>query len=137
MHALAPSFADTFSFLGIPVDVTKVATLTCKRKRATVMNEYLIASIEIAQRTIQRFSEAGFEPAQNIERQLMWCWKKAAGEVEGPPPAELCMSFIMEQEFQKYGAYPMLAHHLRAIEAMVQLLEMSEDDVERYAALSA
>jgi hypothetical protein len=120
-----------------PFDVTAIAGLTCKRQRATAMNEYLIASIETAHRTIQRFAEAGFEPAQAIERQLNWCWKRANGEIDGPPPAALCMSYIMSQEFEKYGAYPMLAHHLRAIEAMIELLEMNADDVAKYAALSA
>ncbi len=101
------------------------------------MNAYLIVSIETAQRTIQRFADAGFEPALAIERQLAWCWKRASGEIEGSPPAPLCMSFIMEREFEKYGAYPMLAHHLRAIEAMFELLELREEDAARHAALSA
>lgn len=120
--------------LQMPFDVTSVARLTCKKQRAKVMNEYLLATIESAQRTIKRFSGAGYPPAQAIERQLNWCWKRANGTLDGPPPAPLCMCYLMEQEFQKYGTYPMLAHHLRAIEVMVDLLEPG---AEKHAALSA
>ncbi len=137
MHAFALSYRTGLISGPMPFDVTSIAGLTCKQQRATVMNDYLIASIETAQRTIQRFAEAGFEPAQAIERQLTWCWKRAHGDVDGPPPAALCMSYIMAQEFEKYGAYPMLAHHLRAIETMIDLLDMSVEDAAKYAALSA
>lgn len=137
MQSIAFAYPTRFISGELPFDVTSVVGLTCKRQRATAMNEYLTASIESAQRTIQRFAEAGFEPAQAIERQLNWCWKRAQGEVDGPPPATLCMSYIMSQEFEKYGAYPMLAHHLRAIETMIDLLDMNAEDAAKFAALSA
>jgi hypothetical protein len=98
------------------------------------MNEYLISSIEAAQRTIERFAASGFEPARTIERQLSWCWGCAAGFIKEPPPAPLCMSYLMEHQFTKYGAYPLLAHQLRAIEAQMQKTGMENEE---YAALAA
>ena len=98
------------------------------------MNEYLLSSIEAAQRTIERFAASGFGPAKTIKRQLNWCWSRAAGFTQEAPPAPLCMSYIMENEFSKYGTYPLLAHQLRAIEAQMDGLEM---DAEEYTALSA
>lgn len=98
------------------------------------MNEYLLSSIEAAQRTIERFAASGFEPAKTIERQLNWCWSRAAGFIQEPPPAALCMSFLMERAFAKYGAYPLLAHQLRTIESQMDSLDM---DLEDYASLAA
>lgn len=98
------------------------------------MNEYLISSIEAAQRTVERFAKAGFEPARTIERQLTWCWSRATGFIQEPPPAPLCMSYLMEHEFAKYGAYPLLAHQLRNIELQMSKIEMDADE---YAALAA
>ena len=40
----------------------------------------------------------------------------------------------MEHEFAKYGAYPLLAHQLRAIESQ---LEVAGFGAEEYAALAA
>lgn len=98
------------------------------------MNEYLLSSIEAAQRTIERFAASGFAPAKTIERQLNWCWGRAAGFIQEPPPAPLCMSYLMEHEFAKYGTYPLLAHQLRAIESQLDSLGMDADE---YTALSA
>lgn len=114
--------------------VTAVANLTCNPKRTSAMNEYLISSIEAAQRTVERFAASGFEPAKTIERQLNWCWGRAAGFIKEPPPAPLCMSYLMENEFVKYGAYPLLARQLRSIEAQMEETGMG---VEEYAALAA
>lgn len=98
------------------------------------MNEYLISSIEAAQRTIERFAASGFEPAKTIERQLNWCWGRATGFIKEAPPAPLCMSYLMESQFAKYGAYPLLAHQLRAIESQMEEAGMGG---EKYAALAA
>ncbi len=98
------------------------------------MNEYLISSIEAAQRTIERFAASGFEPARTIERQLNWCWGRAAGFIKEPPPAPLCMSYLMENQFSKYGAYPLLAHQLRSIEAQMEQTGLQHD---KYSALAA
>jgi hypothetical protein len=98
------------------------------------MNEYLISAIEAAQRTIERFAASGFEPAKAIERQLNWCWARATGFIQDPPPAPLCMSYLMDNEFSKYGAYPLLAHQLRAIESQ---MEMAGLGGEEYTALAA
>ncbi len=98
------------------------------------MNEYLISSIESAQRTIERFAASGFEPAKTIERQLNWCGGRAAGFIKEPPPAPLCMRYLMENEFTKYGAYPMLAHQLRAIEAQMDEAGLGNEE---YSALAA
>ena len=114
--------------------VTAVANLTCNPKRTSAMNEYLISSIESAQRTIERFAASGFEPAKTIERQLNWCWGRVAGFIKEPPPAPLCMIYLMEHEFAKYGAYPLLAHQLRAIESQ---MEDSGLGAEEYTALAA
>jgi len=98
------------------------------------MNEYLISSIEAAQRTIERFAASGFQPAKMIERQLNWCWSRASGFIKGPPPAPLCMSELVAHEFSKYGTYPLLAHQLRAIESQMQGAGLSGEE---YAALAA
>lgn len=83
------------------------------------MNEYLAQSIESAQRTLEHFAQAGFEPAIVIERQLMWCWKKAVGLTTEHLPAPLCLSYLAEDLFERYGDYPLLAHQLRSIEAQM------------------
>jgi hypothetical protein len=120
--------------IGVMNSVTHAANLTSNPKRTSVMNEYLISSIEAAQRTVERFAASGFEPAKTIERQLNWCWGRAAGFIKEPPPAPLCMSYLMENEFVKYGAYPLLARQLRSIEAQMEHTGMG---VEEYAALAA
>jgi hypothetical protein len=122
------------SKIAVMNSVTDVANLTCNPKRISAMNEYLISSIEAAQRTVERFAASGFEPAKTIERQLNWCWGRAAGFIKEPPPAPLCMSYLMEHEFVKYGAYPLLARQLRSIEAQMEETGMG---VEEYAALAA
>jgi hypothetical protein len=114
--------------------VTNSTNLTCNPQSPRAMNEYLISSIESAQRTIERFAASGFEPAKTIERQLSWCWGRVAGFIKDPPPAPLCMSYLMEHEFAKYGAYPLLAHQLRAIESQ---MEESGLGAEEYTALAA
>lgn len=98
------------------------------------MNHSLIQLIETAQRSIERFALAGFTPALGIQRQLLWCWNRATGESYEPLPAPLCMAYLMETGFEKYGAYPLLAHQLRTIER-----EMTSAEVElsEYAALAA
>jgi hypothetical protein len=108
--------------------------LTCNSETPSAMNEYLIASIESAQRTIERFAASGFEPAKAIERQLNWCWARATGFIQDPPPAPLCMSYLMEHDFAKYGTYPLLAHQLRAIESQMEETGMGG---EQYTALAA
>src|SRR4051794_3334583 len=114
--------------------VTSLAKLTCNPQNPGSMNEYLISSIEAAQRTIERFAASGFEPAKTIERQLNWCWGRVAGFIKGPPPAPLCMSYLVIDDFSKYGAYPLLAHQLRAIESQMQEAGLSGDE---YTALAA
>jgi hypothetical protein len=114
--------------------VTRPMKLTCNPETPSSMNEYLISSIESAQRTIERFAASGFEPAKTIERQLNWCWARATGFIQEPPPAPLCMSYLMEHDFAKYGTYPLLAHQLRAIEAQMEDAGMGG---ERYEALAA
>ncbi|MFZ4763658.1 MAG: hypothetical protein ACOYMN_01790 [Roseimicrobium sp.] len=91
------------------------------------MNQHLIASIEAAQRTVERFAKCGFGPAEAIERQLTWCWSRVAGFIQDPPPAPLRMSALAENEFAKYGAYPLLAHQLRTIELQITKLDAEPD----------
>ena len=98
------------------------------------MNEHLLSAIESARRTIRHFAASGIGPARTLERQLDWCWDRVNGLNEGPPPAPLCMSWLMEQAFERYGAYPLLAHQLRAIE---EGMGVPAFDQERYAALAA
>ena len=98
------------------------------------MNEQLLSDIESARRTVRCFAASGVSTAGTLERQLDWCWNRAAGLIQGPPPAPLCMSWLMEQAFERYGAYPLLAHQLRAIEEDLGVLT---DEEERLAALAA
>jgi hypothetical protein len=120
--------------LGVVNPVTNATNLTCNPQHPRAMNEYLISSIESAQRTIERFAASGFEPAKTIERQLNWCWGRVAGFIKEPPPAPLCMSYLMEHEFAKYGAYPLLAHQLHAIESQMEECGLG---AEEYSALAA
>ncbi len=83
------------------------------------MNEYLAQSIESAQRTLDHFAKAGFEPAQIIERQLMWCWKRAVGLTTENMPGPLSLTYFAKDLFEKYGDYPLLSHQLRSIEAQM------------------
>jgi hypothetical protein len=114
--------------------VTHAMNLTCNPETTRAMNEYLISSIESAQRTIERFAASGFEPAKAIERQLNWCWARATGFIQEPPPAPLCMSYLMENGFTRYGTYPLLAHQLRAIESQMDEAGLSGEEYEALAA---
>jgi len=101
------------------------------------MNHSLIRVIETAQRSIERFALAGFSPAQSIERQIIWCWSRATGESTEPLPAPLCMAYLMESGFEKFGAYPLLAQQLRCIESEMRIFEMEHAEHSEYAALAA
>ena len=98
------------------------------------MNLPLIKLIENTQRSMERFALSGFTPAQSIQRQLLWCWDQAMGVSYEPLPAPLCMSYLMESGFEKFGAYPLLAQQLRAIEAAMNEYEVENAE---YTALAA
>ncbi|CAN5713073.1 hypothetical protein BH11VER1_BH11VER1_26400 [soil metagenome] len=83
------------------------------------MNEYLAQSIESAQRTLVNFVQAGFGPARLIDRQLVWCWKRTVGLTNEELPGPLCLSYLAQDLFEKYGDYPLLAQQLRSIEAQM------------------
>lgn len=90
------------------------------------MNEYLAQSIESAQRTLEYFVQAGFGPARSIDRQLIWCWKRAVGLTTEDMPGHLCLSYLANDLFEKYGDYPLLAQQLRSIEAQMADLKMQK-----------
>ncbi len=98
------------------------------------MNEYLVPAIESALRTVRHFSDAGFQPARSVEDQLFWCWRRATGEILESPPVPLTMSVLVEQDFDSFGAYPLLAHLLGNIELQMEQFDMKSQE---YTALSA
>jgi hypothetical protein len=98
------------------------------------MNPELLSLIESAQRTINRFALNGFTPALTIRKQLSWCWHRVSQNSMEPLPAPLCMAYLMEHEFRKFGAYPLLAEQLRRIESSMDDLIM---DSYQYADLAA
>lgn len=98
------------------------------------MNEYLVPAIESALRTVRHFADAGFQPACTVEDQLLWCWRRATGEILESPPVPLTMSYLVEQEYETFGAYPLLAHLLGNIEMQMEQFDL---EAQEYAALSA
>ena len=80
------------------------------------MKSNLVPLIESSLRTVGRFASAGFEPARKVESQLRWCWLRLNGLAFDPPPAPLTMSWIVGEQFAKYGSDPVLASRLREIE---------------------
>lgn len=98
------------------------------------MNRALIHLIEQALSTVRHYAGFGFWPASSLEPQLMWCLRRANGEMMPSPPSPLDMASVVEREFADYGTYSLLAHQLRTIESSMERLEMESQE---YFALSA
>ena len=88
------------------------------------MKKNLVPLIESSLRTVGRFSAAGFEPARKVESQLRWCWLRLNDLAFDPPPAPLTMSWIVEEEFDKYGNDPVLVARLREIEVGINSMTL-------------
>lgn len=80
------------------------------------MKATLIPLIEASLRALRQLSASGFAPARTVESQLRWCWLRINGLAFDPPPSPLCMTWIVETEFGKYGGQPLLWAQLREIE---------------------
>jgi hypothetical protein len=90
------------------------------------MKTNLVPLIESSLRTVGRFAAAGFEPARGVVSQLRWCWLRLNGLAFDPPPAPLSMSWIVEQQFEKYGSDPVLVARLREIEEGINSLALAQ-----------
>jgi len=80
------------------------------------MKKTLVPLIEASLRALRQLSASGFMPARPVESQLRWCWLRLNDLAFDPPPSPLCMAWIVETEFGKYGNQPLLVSHLREIE---------------------
>lgn len=80
------------------------------------MKATLIPLINASLRALRQLSVSGFAPARTVESQLRWCWLRLNDLAFDPSPSPLCMTWIVETEFGKYGGQPLLVSNLREIE---------------------
>lgn len=88
------------------------------------MTATLLPVIETSLRALRQLSAQGFLPARTLESQLRWCWLRVNGLAFDPPPSPLCMTWIVETEFGKFGGQPLLWAQLREVEDGMKLLAL-------------
>jgi hypothetical protein len=88
------------------------------------MKTTLSPLIDASLRSLRQLSVSGFEPARMVESQLRWCWLRINGLAFDPPPSPLCMTWLVETEFNKYGGQPLLWAQLREIEDGMKLIAL-------------
>ncbi len=88
------------------------------------MKKNLTPLIDASLRSLRQLSVSGFTPARTVESQLRWCWLRLNGLAFDPPPSPLCMTWIVETEFGKYGGQPLLWAQLREIEDGMKLMAL-------------
>lgn len=84
------------------------------------MKNELLALIDSALTDIHPMALAGMEPAQSIERQLVWCREFASSGKQGPIPGPFSMGLIATREFDMYGDQPELASLINRIQRFVE-----------------
>lgn len=88
------------------------------------MKSTLIPLIDASLRALRQLAVSGFEPARAVQSQLRWCWLRLNELAVDPSPSPLCMSWIVETEFGKYGSQLLLVEQLREIEKGMRALSL-------------
>ena len=65
-------------------------------------------------------AEAGWAPAQSIERQLRWCVAFATNQPVAPRPGPFTMGLIATRELDMYGDRPDLALLINRVQEEVE-----------------
>lgn len=77
----------------------------------------LLADIEAALAQITPMREAGWEPAQSMERQLNWCKAHLLHQPNEERPGPFSMGLMATREFDMYGNDPDLASLINRIQS--------------------
>jgi hypothetical protein len=83
----------------------------------------LIQKIQSALRLIEPMAQAGWQPAQTMLRQLIWCERFVSGQPKAPRPGPFSMGLIATRELDMYGDQPDLALLINEIQREVQSLQ--------------
>ena len=86
------------------------------------MKANLVPLVDASLRALRQLSVSGFAPARTVESQLRWCWLRLNDLAFDPAPSPLCMTWVVESEFGKYGQQPLLMDQLREIEEGMKAL---------------
>jgi hypothetical protein len=91
-------------------------------------NAVFLAKIDEALAQIVPMAQAGWAPANSIERQLRWCRAFALGESRQERPGPFSMGLIATREFDMWGNEPELASLINEVEqlANIRLQEAGE-----------
>jgi hypothetical protein len=65
-------------------------------------------------------TEAGWAPAQGIERQLRWCVCFASNQPTEPRPGPFTMGLIATRELDMYGDQPELALLIKQVQEEIE-----------------
>jgi hypothetical protein len=82
----------------------------------------LMQKIRSALRLIEPMAEAGWQPAQTMLRQLIWCEQFVSGQPKKPCPGPFSMGLIASRELDMYGDQPDLALLINDIQRDVKSL---------------
>ncbi|HJV01868.1 MAG TPA: hypothetical protein VJ752_15100 [Burkholderiaceae bacterium] len=82
-----------------------------------------IAILDLANEALAQISpmaEAGWAPAQSIERQLRWCVGFASDQATEPRPGPFTMGLIATRELDMYGDQPELASLINQVQKEIE-----------------
>jgi hypothetical protein len=82
-------------------------------------DEALRAEIEEALGRITPMAEAGWDPAQSMQRQLLWCRGYLNGQIPEERPGPFSMGLMATREFDMYGNEPDLASLINRIQSAI------------------
>lgn len=80
-----------------------------------------LGKIDEALAQIAPMAQAGWSPAQSIERQLRWCRAFAMGEAREERPGSFSMGLIATREFDMWGSEPELARLINEVERLANI----------------
>jgi hypothetical protein len=84
------------------------------------MNTALLDLANQALSQISPMAEAGWAPAQSIERQLRWCVGFASDQTIEPRPGQFTMGLIATRELDMYGHQPELASLINQVQEEIE-----------------
>lgn len=82
-------------------------------------DESLLGEIERALARITPMAEAGWNEAQSIQRQLLWCKGYLNGQPPEARPGPFSMGLMATREFDMYGNEPELATLINSIQSQM------------------